>query len=114
MFFQIFYPGPPEAARNVSIKAKASEQAIVVWKSGLTGGYVQTFKLVLKNKSYEYILDTYYNTSSVGELFTFNFTNLTPETAYSIIVVSINHHNGSSETESKAMNFSTRSKFTLK
>ena len=92
----------------MSLQAKASEQAMLTWRSGLTGGFVQTFKLVLKNKSDEYYLDTHYNTSSVGELFSFNLTDLIPETSYSIMVVSINRYNGSNGTESKEVNFTTR------
>ena len=111
IFLQIFYVGPPEAARQVSITAKASEQAVLTWRSGLTGGFVQKFQLVLKNKSNEWVLDTHYNTSSVDELFTFKLNNLKPETPYSITIVSINEYNGYSETESKEVNFSTRSEF---
>ena len=107
----MFYSGPPEAVRNFSITAKASDQAIFTWRSGLTGGFIQTFKLVLKNKSEEYILYTHYNTSSVDELFTYKLTDLKPETPYSIAIVSINEYNGYSETESKEMTFSTRSEF---
>ena len=94
----------------MSIIAKSSEKAILKWKSGLTGGSVQMFKLILKRKSEDYTLHTHYNTSSVGELFKFTLTGLIPEMLYSIIVVSINEYNGSSETESKEVNFTTRGK----
>ena len=110
---QIFYSGPPEAVRNLSIKAIASDQAVLAWRSGLTGGFIQKFNLVLKNKSEEYILDTHYSTSSVDELFTFKLTNLNPETPYSITIVSKNEYNGYSETRSKEITVSTRSEFML-
>ena len=41
--------GPPEAPKDVLLIARVSEEAILTWRGSLTGGFVQTFKIVLRN-----------------------------------------------------------------
>ena len=92
------------------LTAIASEQAILTWRAGLTGGFVQTFKIIFRNlvSDENIVFDTSYNASLPGDFLTFLLTNLQPETVYKVRVVSMNKYNGGSETGSKEVTFITR------
>ena len=90
------------------MSARAATKATVSWRVGLNGGSVQTFRV-------EYWQNDSRKNESVSEidphedkLLKLNMSDLTVETDYKVIVISMNLFNNGSETKSGVVDFKTR------
>ena len=96
--------GSPEAPRDVTVVAVAAEQANITWIVGLSGGFSQTFRLLIKEKAKtadQNFYDTGHQNPENGSLEYFRIPDLSPETEYEIVVRSMNDYNGGSHTDSE-------------
>ena len=96
--------GPPEAPRDVTIVAVAAEQAVITWIVGLSGGFPQTFRVLINEKDKtgdQKFYDTGRQNPQNGSLEYFIIPDLSPETEYEIVVRSMNDYNGGSHSDSE-------------
>ena len=95
----------------MKVVAVAAEQANITWITGLHGGYLQTFRVLVKKKDEtgdQHFYDTGHQNPQNGSQEYFIIPDLSPETEYEIVVRSMNGYNEGSHTDSEATILITR------
>ena len=108
--------GPPEAPSDVTIVAVAAEQANITWIVGLSGGFSQTFRVLIKEKDKtvdQKFYDTGHQNPENGSLEYFIIPELSPETVYDIVVRSMNGYNEGSHTDSNTTTLISRGTYLM-
>ena len=108
--------GPPEAPRDVTIVAVAAEQANITWIVGLSGGYQQKFRVLIKEKDKtvdQKFYDTGHQNPENGSLEYFIIPELSSETEYELVVRSRNDYNGGSHTDSETITLISRGTYLM-